>query len=155
MNEDEFLSTLQSHYTKLPSLQTSLAFFYDQTMGFYHAVAWKEEKWLMALFVFHCSHLALVIFGRKLFKLQFCLFITSCGLIFLSERINTIARENWREFATQNYFDKHGVFMGVVFSAPLLAILTIQLLVTLSEASELVVKVKRHEFGLEAKEKIT
>lgn len=38
----------------------------------------------------------------------------------LSEIINTYLRHRWQEFSTQNYFDEHGIFMGVMWSGPLL-----------------------------------
>ena len=31
-----------------------------------------------------------------------------------------MAAEHWQSFAQQNYFDKNGIFVSVVFSAPLL-----------------------------------
>ncbi|KAJ6291531.1 hypothetical protein OIU76_023581 [Salix suchowensis] len=34
----------------------------------------------------------------------------------------------WRSFASQNYFDPHGVFLSVVWSGPLLIIATIILI---------------------------
>lgn len=37
-----------------------------------------------------------------------------------SELINTYLRHHWREFSRQNYFDEHGVFMGVMWAGPLL-----------------------------------
>lgn len=37
-----------------------------------------------------------------------------------SELINTYLRDRWHEFSRQNYFDEHGIFMGVVWAGPLL-----------------------------------
>ena len=36
------------------------------------------------------------------------------------ERLNTYGAEHWREFATQNYFDRNGTFFSFMISAPLL-----------------------------------
>lgn len=38
----------------------------------------------------------------------------------LSEFINTYLRHRWQEFSRQNYFDEHGIFMGVMWAGPLL-----------------------------------
>ena len=155
MEENEFFETLHGHIAQLPSFQKSSAFIHDQAMGFYYAVAWKDEPWLIALLVMHGILLLLVVvFGRKSFLLQSTLFILMTVAVFASESLNRIGGELWNEFSTQNYFDEHGVFMGVVFAGPLMLILTIQLLLTLATASQLVVTVKRHELGIEkAKQK--
>lgn len=42
--------------------------------------------------------------------------------VYLAERLNTVLSENWQSFATQNYFDTHGVFLSVLWSGPLLII---------------------------------
>ena len=38
----------------------------------------------------------------------------------LSEVINTFLRNRWPDFSRQNYFDEHGIFMGVMWAGPLL-----------------------------------
>jgi hypothetical protein len=48
-------------------------------------------------------------------------------LIFISERLNSECELHWKEFATQNYFDKSGAFAGMMFAGPLLTIGFIQL----------------------------
>lgn len=146
-------SIVRDEISKFPSMSQSYMFFYDQAMGFYHAVSWSKEKWLQALLAGHVVTLLLIIFGQRFRTLQMIIFLTGCFLIFMSEQLNTIGREHWKDFSTQNYFDTHGVFMSVVFSAPILINITIQLLVTLAVASNLVVKVKRHELGIERRKK--
>jgi len=37
-----------------------------------------------------------------------------------SEFINTCLRDRWQDFSRQNYFDEHGIFMGVMWAGPLL-----------------------------------
>lgn len=37
-----------------------------------------------------------------------------------SEMINTFLRNRWPDFSRQNYFDEHGIFMGVMWAGPLL-----------------------------------
>ncbi len=43
-------------------------------------------------------------------------------LCYFAETLNTLAREHWELFSTQQYFDKTGVFTSLVFSAPLILI---------------------------------
>lgn len=38
----------------------------------------------------------------------------------MSEFINTYLRNRWHDFSGQNYFDEHGIFMGVMWAGPLL-----------------------------------
>lgn len=38
----------------------------------------------------------------------------------LSEFINACLRDRWQDFSNQNYFDEHGIFMGVMWAGPLL-----------------------------------
>ena len=153
MDETEFFASIKDQLAKFPTWSKSSAYIYDQFMGFYHAVAWSKEPWLLILMGIHGLLLVLVIFGRNMYRLQVIIFLGCTLAVFASEQINSLAGSKWREFSTQNYFDKHGVFMGTVFSAPLLVILTVQLLVTLATASQLVVAVKRHEFGIEKSKK--
>lgn len=40
----------------------------------------------------------------------------------LSEFINTCLRDRWQDFSRQNYFDEHGIFMGVMWAGPLLVL---------------------------------
>ena len=42
--------------------------------------------------------------------------------VFLAEQINSVASQNWKRFATQHYFDKHGVFISTIWSGPLVII---------------------------------
>ena len=52
-----------------------------------------------------------------------------------TEDLNAYLATNWRSFSTQNYFDKNGVFVSVVFSGPMLAASMFLLLNALRSAS--------------------
>jgi len=151
MDEENFYEMVKEQVVKLPTFKKSSAYIYDQVMGFYYAVSWSREKWLQALIVTHIALLSLVIFARRFKLLQFVLFIGMTVAVFCSEYLNKMGGERWKEFSTQNYFDKHGVFTGTIYAGPLLLILTIQLILTLVDASRLVVTVKRLELGIDKK----
>ena len=44
----------------------------------------------------------------------------AAGTVYNAERINSLLARHWRSFATQDYFDKHGVFFCALVSTPLL-----------------------------------
>lgn len=152
MEEEQFYSMVKEQLEKLPTFKRSSLYMYDQVMGFYYAVSWSKERWLQALLALHVVLLLLVLFARRFRDLQILLFLAVSGAIVNAEALNKLAEERWREFSTQNYFDKHGVFMSVVFSGPLLIILMLQLILTLIDASKLVVKVKRLELGIDKRQ---
>ncbi|OQS08013.1 hypothetical protein THRCLA_00012 [Thraustotheca clavata] len=118
----------------------------------YEAVDWQEPL-ILGLIATHVLLLGSVLAFRKVFSVQVVLFLIICGTIALSERINMWGHTNWKLFATQNYFDKNGVFMGIFVAGPLLAIGFIQLISNMHTMAHLVVVVKRHEYKqhLEAK----
>ncbi len=41
-------------------------------------------------------------------------------MVYNAERVNSLLARHWRSFATQNYFDEHGVFFCALVSTPLL-----------------------------------
>ena len=45
---------------------------------------------------------------------------TIAGIVRTSERLNMYGSRNWESFATQNYFDKRGIFSMVLICTPLL-----------------------------------
>lgn len=50
--------------------------------------------------------------------------ISSCAVasVYAAEYINDLGARHWREFATQNYFDRTGVFISLMFSLPIILI---------------------------------
>jgi len=63
----------------------------------------------------------------------------------MSERINRWANEHWQQFAGQNYFDEHGVFIALVYAGPLLLISFVILVNFLIINAKLLIAVKRAE----------
>lgn len=62
-----------------------------------------------------------------------------------AERLNALGAEHWESFATQDYFDKRGVFVGIMLCAPLLLDSLMMLIFFMKEASTLLVQVKRNQ----------
>ena len=75
------------------------------------------------------------------------------GTVYAAEWINRQAAAHWQEFAGQNYFDKRGVFISLVFCAPLLAAAFAILINALHAASRLLIEVKKRELKAKAGKK--
>ncbi|XP_039071357.1 transmembrane protein 18-like isoform X1 [Hibiscus syriacus] len=103
---------------------------YDNFIGFFHAIDWKEP-WLMSLLAFHVVLLITTIFSRKNTNFQMCLFLLTLLGVYFAESLNRLLGDNWKKFATQNYFEPSGLFLSVLWSGPLLTIAIIILINTL------------------------
>ena len=62
-----------------------------------------------------------------------------------AEWLNAKGEEHWESFATQDYFDKRGIFVSIMLCAPLMLDVLMMLLFFMKEASSLLVEVKRTE----------
>lgn len=76
---------------------------------------------------YRCHAYARYLHQRWIIVATFCASLVQVGLFAAilvgarsAEYINTYLGRHWQEFARQNYFDEHGVFMGVMWSGPLL-----------------------------------
>lgn len=120
--------------------------FQSDVLGFFHAIDWSE-RWLLYLAAFHTVVLALTVSLRRSHNAQMVLLVGILGAVRCAESLNSYAGEHWQSFASQNYFDKRGVFISIMFSAPLLCVAMFVLLNALRLASQLLVQVKRKEFA--------
>ncbi|KAL0015836.1 hypothetical protein SO802_002905 [Lithocarpus litseifolius] len=125
-------------------LRTGLRPAYDNFIGFFHAIDWKEP-WLMGLMGFHVVLLLLTIFSRKNVNFQMCLFLLALAGVYFAENFNRLLSENWKSFAGQNYFDPSGVFLSALWSGPLLVIAILILVNTLFSLCYLIVRWKKAE----------
>ena len=62
-----------------------------------------------------------------------------------AEYLNRWGAEHWEEFATQDYFDQRGVFVGIMLSGPLLLDCLMMLFKFVAEAGSLLIAVKKEE----------
>jgi len=113
-------------------------------IGFFHAIDWKEP-WLICLILFHVTLLLTAIISRKNVNFQLCLSVLAFSGVYLAERINSFLGGNWKSFASQNYFDSHGLFISVLWSGPLLLISMVIVVNTLFTLCQLIIKWKRAE----------
>lgn len=118
----------------------------DKLDAFRSAITW-EEPFIMGVVTFHICMFFMTLFvtrrcgmGSGMILLTFM-----AGLVRSAEWLNTYGSKNWEDFATQNYFDDHGIFISVMMSGPLLLLAFIMLISYLRQASTLLIKVKRHE----------
>mmetsp|Transcript_11224 Transcript_11224/g.28319 ORF Transcript_11224/g.28319 Transcript_11224/m.28319 type:complete len:97 (-) Transcript_11224:31-321(-) len=76
-------------------------------------------------------------------------------MVYLSEWINRWAHANWQSFATQDYFDRRGVFMACLWSGPLLLNGFVGVLCFIVEAASTLIAVKRAQFRRKMSENAT
>eukprot|EP00750_Incisomonas_marina_P005839 INCI14165.1.p1 GENE.INCI14165.1~~INCI14165.1.p1 ORF type:complete len:208 (-),score=39.03 INCI14165.1:193-744(-) len=120
--------------------------FYNDVAGFVAAVNWEADgHWLAAFAAVHAVFFILIVFCRRVEIVQLATFVSICGVVMASEVVNAFLHEHWRDFATQDYFDEHGVFFSCLFSGPLLILGFLQLVLTLCYVKDLLVTVKRAE----------
>ncbi len=134
---------LRRHQTEQPS-----SFTHD-LLGFYHAVTWSDSL-LLAIAAHHITVYALLLLTRRVTFFQIALFLYLLLVVYSAETLNHLGREHWRLVATQDYFDPHGLFMAVVFCAPLLAAAFAILINALFTTSSLLIQVKKMQFRSEA-----
>ncbi|KAL8259691.1 hypothetical protein R6Q59_027644 [Mikania micrantha] len=143
---NDHLDQIQEIVEKIPSeIRIGMQPAMDNFIGFFHAIDWKEP-WLVGLMVFQFLVLIIIFISRKNTSIQMYLFLLSLAGVYFAKQLNTMLRENWKSFDGQNYFDRNGVFLSVLWYGPLLIFATIFWLVnTLFSLCQLIVKWKRAE----------
>eukprot|EP01084_Bolivina_argentea_P102651 183884_1 len=125
---------------------------WEHINAFIHAVDWTEY-WLLLLILFELLLLGFTVKTQQNWAIQSVLFILTFIIVTCAQYINQWCFNNWQLFANQNYFDPSGLFITVILSLPLCLISIIALTLGLYNASQLVIKVKTHEFKQHFKNK--
>jgi hypothetical protein len=121
--------------------------------AFRSAITWSET-FILSLIAFQITMFFLCLWvARKdrglTPRITFMVFVG--GLVRSAEWLNSWGNRNWESFSTQDYFDKRGIFVGIMVCAPLLVDCFIMLFMFLREASQLLVSVKREQFSRQRK----
>eukprot|EP01063_Lacrimia_lanifica_P022688 TRINITY_DN30214_c0_g1_i1.p1 TRINITY_DN30214_c0_g1~~TRINITY_DN30214_c0_g1_i1.p1 ORF type:complete len:198 (+),score=69.11 TRINITY_DN30214_c0_g1_i1:57-650(+) len=118
--------------------------FMGEVNGFISAVDWSEP-WLMGLLAVHALVWGAFLFSCVVttsaeYKMGFFMLIAVlCGS---AGYLNALGAAHWRSFANIDYFDDSGLFLAVMWCAPMLLLLFCCLLQLLFEAAKMMVKVK-------------
>lgn len=116
----------------------------EHIQAFSAAITWNEP-FIRCLIAFHVLFIvaAIVLIRKGDIYFRMGLMVVIGVIVRLAERLNQYGNNHWREFSTQNYFDRSGIFMGIMICAPLLVICFVLLVTLIREASNLLVDVKR------------
>jgi hypothetical protein len=99
---------------------------YENVMGFYHAIDWKEP-FIVGLLAFLLSMWALVIVTRRHVEVQMGLLVLVCGIAYFAPTASSFAAPHWRAIARQNYFDRQGIFAMLMVTLPMTLLAFVQL----------------------------
>lgn len=115
----------------------------ENIQAFSAAITWNEP-FIRCLLAFHAIIILTTYYitrkGDIYIRMGFMIFL---GVIVrMAETLNQIGNSRWRDFATQNYFDKNGIFMGIMICAPLLIVCFVMLVTLIREVKNLLMDVK-------------
>ncbi|KAG9322915.1 hypothetical protein KVV02_003454 [Mortierella alpina] len=128
--------------TLMEHAQAAWLDFKTASSGFISSVEW-QQTWIQMILLLHVTLFIIILILRNrpnpLAAMLFCTILLAA----LSEPLNGIGSRHWQLFSDDNYFDTHGVFMGVVWAMPLLGNALLGLLLLLRATVKLLVKVKK------------
>lgn len=125
--------------------------FREHAEGFVRAVDWREP-WLVGLLAAHAALFAAALRLRRSAGAQIGIFLGAGALVYGAEALNGLLAGRWEAFATQNYFDKAGLFTSVVLSGPLLVCCLLTQVNLLAIVSRDLVRLKRMELRHRARQ---
>lgn len=123
--------------------------------AFRSAVTWKEP-FVLSLLAFHVAVFFLCIWASRKGRgatPRLVILASIFVVVRSAERLNGFAAQNWQSFATQDYFDSRGIFIGIMLCGPLIVDCLVMLFMFLREASQLLVQVKKREVAEKRKKK--
>jgi hypothetical protein len=123
--------------------QTPLEHFH----AFRSAIRWSE-KFIIGLMTFQFIMFLLCLFVSRRDRgltPRVCVLVFIGAVVRSAEWLNSLGAKYWERFATQDYFDKRGIFVAIMLSGPLLLDSLMMLFMFVSEASSLLIRVKKAE----------
>ncbi|CAB4006647.1 Hypothetical predicted protein [Paramuricea clavata] len=115
----------------------------DGVLEYIKAIDWSQ-RWLIALMVVHVLLFLVIILNRNRTNLLVAVFALLLISVYFSEKLNALAAENWKFFASEQYFDSPGLFISVVFSTPMLFNCLIIIVIWLWDSSKMMSVVTKH-----------
>lgn len=110
----------------------------DQFNAFSAAINWKEPL-IVGILVFHVLLLLMIVIGRRIFAFQVGVLSLMAVTCIAARTLNATTSRNWRSFATQNYFDKQGIFVTIFIFVPVGVLLLLQTVLQFCIAARLAV----------------
>lgn len=127
----------------------------EHVQAFCAAIRWTEP-FVLYIIAFQVTMLILVIWASRPSRgvtARVGTLLAMGILVRSAEYLNSLGAQHWESFATQNYFDRNGIFVGIFFCAPLLVDCFFMLFMFLREAANLLVEVKKAELHKKKKKK--
>jgi len=134
------------HLTNFLLLQVGPRGPMEQIQAFKSAIRWGEPL-ILCILGFHCVMILSCIYAARSTALapRISVMLVIGVIVRSAEWLNSYGSLNWQRFATQNYFDRSGIFIGIMLCAPLLFYSFVMLIWFLREASSLLKEVKQRE----------
>lgn len=89
----------------------------DKVSDFVETVTWNEP-FIRALLSFQVLLFLVTYITWRRDLIQFGILFLVTVLALFAERLNEYGRQHWPQFASQNYFDRSGLFLSVFLSGP-------------------------------------
>ena len=119
----------------------------EQFYAFQAAITWSES-FVVSLLLFQVTIFLICIWASRTSRgltPRLIVMALIAVIVRSAETLNGIGARHWELFATQNYFDKRGIFVGIMLCGPLLLDSFFMLVCFVYEASQLLVHVKKEE----------
>ncbi|CAL1543765.1 unnamed protein product [Lymnaea stagnalis] len=87
--------------------------------SYLETVDWSDP-WFSALLAFHLLTFLITFITRNKQMILAGHFIALLLCVYMAETLNEFAANNWKMFSRQQYFDSKGMFISLVWSAPIL-----------------------------------
>lgn len=124
----------------------------DSFRAFSAAVDWREP-WLVAVLSLQTLLFFSVLVMRKSNTFLTAVFVFAMLTVYSSEQLNRLLSQNWQTFAGQPYFDKNGIFISAILSAPLVLDMLVILICYLLNLGTMLVQMKRQELRHKARQR--